>query len=174
MQAEPIWTRGIPLHRRDGTIRAFAHVDAEDFERVNEHRWFIDSDGYVIRHRREGTYIRRVVGRMYLHRFVMGLEPSDPRRVDHQDRDPLNNWRDNLRFATDAQNAQNQGPRKRTLKVSGHRGVVWDKTRGKWRAQAMLDGKCHNLGRFDDVEEAARVVAAFRREHMPFSEEAAA
>jgi hypothetical protein len=40
-------------------------------------------------------------------------------------------------------------------------------------ATAMLNGKHRTIGRFDSEIEAAQAAAAFRREHMPYSEEAA-
>lgn len=52
--------------------------------------------------------------------------------------------------------------------------VTWDKSRGKWMATAMLDGRRTTIGRFDTEDQAAAAVAAWRAEHMPFSAEAAA
>jgi hypothetical protein len=70
-----------------------------------------------------------------------------------------------------AENAQNR--RKRAGTSSRYRGVTWVKARGKWQAQVTLNGRRLNLGRFDSEDEAGAVVAAWRREHMPFSVEAA-
>lgn len=107
--------------------------------------------------------------RILLHRLIMGLEPGDPRIVDHIDRDPLNNTRANLQIVTHALNAQNQGARKAS--TSKFRGVCWDRTRQRWYAQVTLNGRNHNLGRFGSEIEAARAAAEFRRLHMPNSQE---
>lgn len=50
--------------------------------------------------------------------------------------------------------------------TSGHRGVTWDKRRGKWWAQGMRDGRMINLGRYSDLEEAAAVAQAWREENF--------
>lgn len=43
-----------------------------------------------------------------------------------------------------------------------------------WMATAMLEGKRKTIGRFDTEDEAGAAASAWRREHMPYSEEAAA
>lgn len=48
---------------------------------------------------------------------------------------------------------------------SKHEGVCRDNTRGKWLAQASLNGKHYHLGRFDDELEAARAYDAFVIKH---------
>jgi hypothetical protein len=52
---------------------------------------------------------------------------------------------------------------------SRHRGVTWDKRRSKWRAQAVVRGRCHFLGLFSDEQDAASRAKAFRDEHMPYA-----
>lgn len=163
-----MWARSIPLHRRDGTIRAFTMVDPEDFERLGGMRWWIREGHYpyVVRQvRRDGRFQR-----LYLHREIMGLDPGNPLRVDHINREPLDNRRSNLRVVTDAQNAQNQPGRGG---LSKYRGVTWRNDRNRWRAAHWLNNKLHYIGTFEDEDEAGRAAAAWRREHMPFSQEAA-
>jgi hypothetical protein len=71
---------------------------------------------------------------------------------------------DHLRLATNAQNAQNCGPR-----TGRFRGASFDRTKGRWHAQAMVNRRQYHLGYFDTEEEAAQAAAAFRAERMPFS-----
>ena len=73
-----------------------------------------------------------------------------------------------LRLATRAENNQNlTGQRKNN--VSGHRGVYWSKPHGKWRARVQIDKVYHELGLFDDVEEAASVARRKRREVFAYN-----
>lgn len=37
---------------------------------------------------------------------------------------------------------------------TGVKGVRWDKTRLKWAASIFFKGKCYQLGRFDDINDA--------------------
>lgn len=73
-----------------------------------------------------------------------------------------------LRVVTHAQNLQNR-PGAYSNSKTGVRGVTWDKRKGKWLAQARLNGKTHFLGLYEDMEGAGRVVTEWRREHMPCS-----
>lgn len=47
---------------------------------------------------------------------------------------------------------------------SGVKGVHWDKTKGKWTAQITFKGKNYYLGRYDDIEDAARARKAAEAE----------
>lgn len=52
--------------------------------------------------------------------------------------------------------------------TSKHRGVSWDKDRGKWKAQGRIHGGTNVLiGRFDDELVAAEAARAWRAENMP-------
>lgn len=39
---------------------------------------------------------------------------------------------------------------------TGVKGVRWDKERLKWAASIYFKGKCYQLGRFDDIEDAIK------------------
>jgi len=99
---------------------------------------------------------------IYIHTIIAERMGIDSKKIDHKDQNPLNNQRKNLRAATNSQNQHNRGCNKNN--TSGVKGVVFDKSRGKYRAQIMVEGKCHNLGRFDTVAEAAAVVQHKREE----------
>ena len=104
-----------------------------------------------------------------MHRQVLGCEPGDGVQVDHiQVGQTLDNRRSNLRRATLAENQQN-------IRTQGQfRGVYWAPWKGKWRATGTIGRKRSHLGYFDSAEEADRVASSWRREHMPFSQEALA
>lgn len=78
-------------------------------------------------------------------------------KVDHWDRDGLNNRWANLRSATVSQNLQNSGIR--ADNTSGFKGVSWSSSRGKWVAQISIYGKRTPLGRYFIKDEA---IAAYR------------
>lgn len=154
----PVKFRGVP--------ELLAVVDDDLYEAAIECSWRWEHSG------RGGWYVRggNFRGLQYLHQFVLGIAPGrHAPRIDHVNGFTLDNRRSNLRIATTAQNAQNQGSRGGS---SRYRGVTWDKSRQKWMATAMLDGRRRTIGRFDAEDEAHAAVVAWRREHMPFSEEA--
>jgi hypothetical protein len=163
LPSRPVWTF-LPLSGKgEGQ---FTFIDAADYEWASEHRWRLDRDGYVVRGRRvDGTYET-----IALARVILGLDRGDPREGDHVNRDKLDNRRVNLRIVTHAQNGQNRGGNGPT--ASRFRGVSWNAKYGKWSVIVIVKGKRHFLGNFDDEQEAADVASAFRREHMPYSEDA--
>lgn len=159
----------IPLRGRDKRVRAWAKTSLEDFARISRHRWHFGSgDKYVVRMVRggNGKSGQYAYG---LHREVMGLRYGDKREVDHRNRQPLDNTRENLRICTRAENAQNLNPRGLPGSSSEHRGVSYWKARRKWIAQVVLNHRRHHLGYFDTEAEAVAAVEAFYAQHMPFA-----
>jgi len=80
----------------------------------------------------------------------MGLKGE----IDHRDRNPLNNRRNNLRGSTRQQNIAN-GPLRRNNR-SGYIGVSWRKDKQRYRAYIAIGGKQKTLGHYKDPEDAAR------------------
>jgi hypothetical protein len=95
----------IPLSSRDGTI-AVAVIDDIDAH-LARFTWS-RSDGYAMRRKPlpDGTYQH-----VKLHREVMGVEPGDPRLVDHRNRDRLDCRRSNLELSDPGANSRNRGLR---------------------------------------------------------------
>jgi len=140
-------TRLIPL-----TQGKFAKVDAEDYHRLMEFKWFF-AGGYARRRIVTGT---DSYGSFPMHRDILNIMPG--MEVDHIDGDTLNNTRANLRACTRTQNSYNQ--RKRKDNKSGYKGVSWMKSMQKWRAYIWIGGtypkgRQYHLGFFDTPEEAA-------------------
>lgn len=153
----------VELRRRDGSVRALALIDDEDYPTIAGMRWKLSvPGGYAAS--TTGGELGRVT---YMHRLLMGLTPGDGLTVDHINRNRLDNRRVNLRVVTAAENYQNVAAKPGT--TSEFRGVYWDKAKGKWRASVGLRGKNYILGVFDVEEEAACAAAAFRETHMPFA-----
>ncbi|WP_192258626.1 hypothetical protein [Mesorhizobium caraganae] len=91
---------------------------------------------------------------IYLHTFLTGG------RTDHRNGDGLDNTRGNLRRCTQAQNGLNRRPKQ----GKKFKGVFFDKRRGHFYAQVVLNRKAHSSPRFDNQEDAARWHDAKARE----------
>lgn len=108
-------------------------------------------------------YRRIMLGKQHykMHRLIWimfnGEIPEDL-VVDHIDRDITNNSITNLRLFTKSQNALNVSKE--------YKGVTFDRTRNKWRAQISINNSTKFLGRFDTKElaEEAYQVATTNRE----------
>lgn len=109
---------------------ARAIIDTEDMKKVQEKKWGL-KNGYV-----------RSSDHVFLHHYVFGRK--EDLIIDHINRDPLDNRKKNLRFATYRENMLNQGCR----------GYHWDKLNSKWVVQISIDGKNTTLGRFKDEADA--------------------
>lgn len=122
-------------------------VDDEDYELLAENRWQINKDSGVQR-------TSRFRGRLFnvmMHRVIMNA--PDGVEVDHRNRNPLDNWKDNLRLSTHAENTRNAS--KAGGKSSRFKGVSWYKAGELWTAYIRANGRQLHLGRFLREEDAA-------------------
>ncbi len=99
----------------------------------------------------------------YVHRLVAlaFIENTENKTiVDHINNDKLNNNLTNLRWATNAENAQNAIVYANN--TSGYKGVKFNKASNKWQSQINIDGIQIHLGLFTDKQDAinARVQKA--------------
>lgn len=93
--------------------------------------------------------------------FMTGKWPVE---VDHENRDPLDNRWANLREATRSQNNFNVGLKRHN--TSGIKGVSWDKSRLRWKAQISINSKHLCLGRFETKEAAAAAYQTAAQQHF--------
>ncbi len=125
-----------------------AKVDPDDYQTVSQYNWHlyesISRNYYAVRYE-ERRYIK-------MHRVIMNAPKGVI--VDHKDGDGLNNTKDNLRFATYAQNSYNKKTGKNGS--SRYRGVHLIKETGKYRAKISYNRIRKHLGYFETEEDAAR------------------
>ena len=140
-------TRIIPL-----TQGMVATVDASDYKWLIQWTWYAHYND-----KREAWVAARydpIKHTVFMHREIMGA--PDGTMVDHRDGNGLHNCRINLRLATNQQNLCNRGAPKSN--TSGFKGVSWH--RNRWRAKIQSNGKHFHLGRFKDINDAARAYDA--------------
>jgi hypothetical protein len=136
--------------RPHGTLPAGGKIDDSDRHLLFGRSWHVTNNGYV------AARINNKI--VLLHRLLTKAPPELV--VDHINGDRLDNRRVNLRLISQSLNSQNQ--RLSAANSSGFRGVVWDKARRKWVAQAKLDGRNVSIGRFDTLEQAATAAHQWR------------
>jgi len=86
-----------------------------------------------------------------------------PVHVDHIDGNGLNNRIENLRAASVSQNRANSKARRDN--TSGAKNVYWNKQRGKWMVQSIIQGKQKFFGLFEDLELAELVALEMREKY---------
>lgn len=104
--------------------------------------------------RKDGYRGGAIFGDNYLaHRIIFKmLHGYDPDQVDHDNRDRSDNRPHNLVDASATINSQNS--KLYSNNTSGYAGVTWNKERGKWLAQIVINGRPIYLGRFEDINDA--------------------
>ncbi len=118
-------------------------IDDDDFHVVSKHTWFIGDNGngsvFMNRHKRcipMGSFLLKTKS-----------------MVDHKDRNPLNNQKENLRICNVSQNQMNSS--KKENASSKYKGVTWNKRCKKWQAQIVFNEIYVYLGLFESETEAA-------------------
>ena len=96
-------------------------IDDEDYDKITSRTWRVQQ-------KRRGVYFTTYISKhnkkqinLPLHHLIIGRIRGDPRDVDHINRNTLDNRKENLRFATKAQNRWNQGMFKNN--TTGYKGV---------------------------------------------------
>lgn len=123
-----------------------ALVDDEDFEYLNQFKWYA--------HKRGGNYYAERCHKgkiIIMHNVIMN--PINGFFVDHIFHNGLDNRKSQLRLATRAQNNANRRARKNA--TSKYLGVAFEKDRKKWTARIRKDKIGYRLGSFNTEIEAA-------------------
>lgn len=121
----------------------FTQVSDEDFEALNEFKWYAQkrwNTFYAVRSIRLENGKRTTIR---MHREILCLTDSKI-QGDHQDRNGLNNQRDNLRIATNQQNQWNRNAKGYSLHEASQ----------KFQAYIRLNGNRKHLGCFKTELEA--------------------
>lgn len=132
----------------------FALVDDEDFEYINQFKWCAYKTGKsksYHAHRSTRLTNRKQIS-FEMHRVILNAKKGE--KVDHKNRNGLDNRRENLRIATSSQNAANV--ERTTPSSSKYKGVHFDNRDKKWIAQVSWNNKNYWLGRFVNEADAAK------------------
>lgn len=123
------------------------YFDLEDYDKIKDYCWSecVDRKGYhslKARERGSGTRLVR------MHHLIKG------KNYDHQDRNPFNNRKNNLRLSTQRENRQNNSISSKN--TSGVTGVHYDKKANRWIASVSVDYQRINVYYGSSKEEAIK------------------
>ena len=129
-------------------------VDDEDYKMLIQYKWsFYKSKRSKMGRAQTNIKINNKRTTLLLHHLII-KKPSNKKEIDHIDRNPLNNQKNNLRIVTHSQNMMNKSNYKNS--TSKFKGVYWDKSRKMWRSAISEKNKRINLGRFTNEIDAAK------------------
>lgn len=141
-----------------GVIKSI--VDNEDIERLSKITW-----RPTYSRRTNSFYIENTIHGK-IHRFILGFKKKEnvELKVDHIDRNSLNNSKDNLRLVTQAMNCKNSSLR--SDNTSGIKGIRFEEKRNRWSSEIYVNGKkysrTYSVNKYGN-EEAKRLAIEFRR-----------
>jgi hypothetical protein len=139
--SEPSY-RFIPL-----TQGQFAIVDAEDFDWLNQSKWYAQRYKRAFYAYRHNPKTKKPEP---LHSVL--LPPREGFIIDHENRLSLDNRRSNLRYVTLLVNCRNRSVP--STSKSGIIGVRFYAVTGKWKVSISVGGKERHLGYFANKEAA--------------------
>lgn len=142
-------------------LRAILHYDPE----TGEFRWLQRAKSRRAKvgntSKQRHTILRITIDRKQYkgHRLAWFYMTGEwPERIDHKDRNSLNNRWSNFRVATRSQNQWNH--KKYKNNTSGVTGLIWDKLGSRWVVR--FRGK--HFGSFSDKTEAMRIAELHRKD----------
>lgn len=124
-------------------------VDDSDFEWLSKFKWHYaewKGIGYAKKNNKGQS-----PAILKMHRLIMSAGRAE--KVDHINRNTLDNRRGNLRIVTQSQNMMNAAIRK--TNTSGYKGVCYVSRTNRWCANIWKDRKQIYLGSFRDKKDAA-------------------
>lgn len=121
------------------------YFDKEDYDKIKNYNWTFG----------EGQYVKTKVKDtgFFMHRWVMGYVNEGP-IIDHENRKPWDNRKQNLRECKQLENKQNSSINSNNQ--TGIIGVDYAWRLEKWRANITYERKRHYLGLFLNKEDAIK------------------
>lgn len=139
-------------------------VSEEDFDYLYKYIWSFRPSGHIIRNGWDKN--NRKNKTIYIHSEIMtrnNIERPENYVIDHINRDPSDNRRENLRFVPRSVNSYNRGSK--TVSDNPFRGVFFKKQCNKWFANIHRDGK-RLAGKYcDTLEEAIYYRQLFEKQY---------
>jgi len=140
----------------------YALVDNEDYERLNQYKWFAiwskDPQSFYANRDNKGKKPCNVS----MAREILGLEYNNRLQADHINHNTLDNRRANLRAVTHQQNHFNR---------KNIKGYSWRKFAKKYRAKITLNGKQIYLGYFSTTEDAHNAYLQAKKQYHKIDKE---
>jgi hypothetical protein len=127
-----------------------AFIDDEDYERCLLYTWYLNSTGTVQHTKHIAGFSNKII---QLSNYILNTN----KKIDHKDRNKLNNLKSNFRFCTESQNQANRIKQKNKKFTSIYKGVSFrNRKYGTfWEASLTKDKKNIYLGQFKTEIEAA-------------------
>lgn len=118
--------------------------DIEDYDKIKNYCWYNNNHGYAVAHELGSK------SQLFSHRLICDCPKNMV--VDHINHNTLDNRKSNLRICTQSDNMKNM--RRSKANKSGVKGVYFDKSANRWRAEIKVNGKKTYIGVFTNIKDA--------------------
>ena len=135
---------------KDGTEFYF---DKEDYDKIKTHSWHKLSTGYIA----SGVNGKRI----RLHRFILNVVDLKDEKVDHINRNPIDNRKFNLRLVSNSKNNLNR----KISSMFGLKGIHWTGINKKWRICIQRDKISIKDKYFENVIDAIKYKLEWEKEN---------
>ena len=133
------------------------YFDLEDYDLIKDYCWYKNSYGHIVYKNKET--------KLCMHRIVLGAEDINY-DVDHINRKPFDNRKNNLRICSHGENIYNSSLQKNNK--TGVTGVFFNSKNSNWWAYITSEGERKYLGVFNNIEDA--IIARLQAEKEYFGE----
>lgn len=131
----------IIVRNKQGDIKGKAIIDLDDVEKCKRFKWGMYNNGYFYGN------INKIL-RIRLHRYIMNIPAYDGNTIiDHIDRNPSNNRKNNLRIVNHIENNRNKDNHNNDKDVIyEYKHIFLDKRRNLYYGRFEYKGKKYNCG----------------------------
>lgn len=130
-------------------------VDDDDYEWLSQYSFTLNDERRRKDKPRNYFYVQTRITKggptVSIHQLIMGKAPKGY-KIDHIDRNTLNNQKNNLKFVSNSESNHNKTPRG----ASAYRGLWLDRRDQKWQVSISKNSAKYSLGFFADPVEAAQ------------------
>jgi hypothetical protein len=130
-----------------------AIVDDEDFEYLNQFKWYARKSRSQNYYAGRYFYIKKGV-RIYISMHTDIIKPNKNLMIDHVNNNGLDNRRINLRLCINSENMRNRNIYKNNS--SGYKGVSFNKKSKKYYSYIRHNNLMYSLGFYIDPKDAAK------------------
>ncbi len=139
----------LQLHGKLATDDSFAKVSLRWISHVEQHKWYLGSNGYPF------AYIKSShgTGRVPLHRYIHWLQTGywSDLYIDHINRDKLDATDQNLREATPAENSYNK------THTNPEHNIKLNVNTGRYEVKITKNKVIHRINDIDTMDQAKEI-----------------
>lgn len=145
---------------KKGDTKGIAIIDLDDASRCKRFKWGMYANGYFYGNINKSLRIR-------LHRYIMNVSAYDGNTVvDHIDRNPANNRKNNLRIVTPSENNKNRESHYSKTINTDNDNIYFDKKHKTHYGRYSFKGTTYNTHYYKNREDALNEMNNIKRKLM--------